>query len=152
MNWSSSLITSDGSHVIIRQNQLIKESIRCAKSVGDFRYAHCEGYSLDPQALGAKGEHAMRELGFFDLNPPDNLAKDDGEQDSRKKIKPIQKMVTKLFAQFRLGNEIAAYMDIELLPRGDMGGYDGLLSCRLKQIGTSEENLQGAHKLRELFL
>ena len=148
MNWSSTLTTADGSHVIIRQNQLIKESMKSAKSVGDFRYAPCEGYSLDPQALGSKGEQAMRELGFFDLDPPQDLISNESS-DSKRKVRPIQKMVSKLYAQFRLGNEIAAYMNSDLLPDGDMGGYDGLLSCRLKQIGTVAKVCE--NKLREIF-
>lgn len=122
--------------------------MKTAKSVGDFRYAHSEGYSLDPYALGAKGEQAMRELGFFDLDAP-LTAEKDSNVDSRKKVRPIQKMVMKLFAQFKMGNEIAAYMDPNLLPKGDMGGYDGLLSCRLKQIGSKEN--KEACKVREIF-
>ena len=125
---------------------MIKENIKSAALVGDMRYSS-EGYMLDPCALGSKGVHGMRELGFFELELPSAPQKVE-ELDSRRKVRPIQKMVNRLFEQFKIGNEIAGYMDVNLLPPGDMRGYDGLLSARLKQINTPHN--QVSKELREV--
>jgi hypothetical protein len=116
---------------------MIKESLKSAALVGDMRYSS-EGYMIDPCALGSKGAQGMREIGFYELELPCAPLKQT-DLDSRRKVRPIQKMINKLFEQFKVGNEIAGYMNVDLLPPGDMNGYDGLLAARLKQISTPKK-------------
>lgn len=124
VNWSETLRTSNGEHVIARQNEMMTLSRSAAISVGDDRYTSYQ-YALNPSALGSRGNIALKELGL-----------DDGEtvnkeicEDARKRITPLTKLTSQLFNDLDFGIELAASLDPLQLPTSDdMGCFDCLVS------------------------
>ena len=131
MNWSDTLRTSSGEHVIARQRLMVRSSKRAAIAAGDTRYMS-EQYALNPAALGTRGNVAMLELGFDDLTGELQIPEEETCADARKHITPLAKLTTQLFRDLDFGVELASSLPPSALPpEEDMGGFDGLISRRV---------------------
>ena len=127
MNWSETLRTSNGEHVIARQQQMIHSSRSAALAVGDDRYKS-DQYVLNPSALGSRGILALKELGLDD----GELKSEEICDDARQRVTPLAKLTSQLFNDLDFGVELAASLKLDQLPYGDdMGCFDALLSLKL---------------------
>ena len=147
MNWSDTLRTSSGAHLIAaRQKRARSEALSSALSVGDARYT--EQYALDPAAIGSKGAVAMRNLGFDDIGLA-AIDEDDTCADARKPVVPLTKLTALLFRDLDFGVELASSLATEELPQSrDMGGFDSLLSRRLLMATTNSTSRVPTSKKR----
>jgi hypothetical protein len=149
MNWSDTLRTSNGEHVIARQRLMVRSSKRAAIAAGDTRYMS-EQYALNPAALGTRGNVAMLELGFEDLLT-DTKVQDDTCPDARKHITPLAKLTHQLFKELEYGVELAASLPLSSFPvADDMGGFDGLLSRKVMKMSMRPSEMKKNTSIRDV--